>query len=129
MRNGRPTKLTPQLQADFIKALRRSLYIETAAAMVDVPRMTIYRWIKRGSRCKSGIYYEFCYAVKKAIAEKEADDVDLIGKAAKKIWQAAAWRLERRHPERWGGFKQELADMQKRMKAIEKADAARGANA
>jgi hypothetical protein len=45
---------------------------------------------------------EFSDAVERAVAEAEARDVALIARAAEKNWQAAAWRLERRAPARWG---------------------------
>jgi hypothetical protein len=36
------------------------------------------------------------------MAEAEMRDVALIAQAAKENWQAAAWRLERKYPARWG---------------------------
>jgi hypothetical protein len=49
------------------------------------------------------IYQEFREAVEKAKAEAEVRDVTLIDKAAKDgSWQAAAWKLERKFPNKWG---------------------------
>ncbi len=36
------------------------------------------------------------------MAEAEIRDVALIGKHAEYSWQAAAWRLERKFPAKWG---------------------------
>jgi len=47
-------------------------------------------------------YVKFSNAVEKALAEAEMRDVMIIGKAASEQWQAAAWRLERKFPQRWG---------------------------
>jgi len=35
-------------------------------------------------------------------------------------WQAAAWRLERRFPERWGANSREIKDLQKQMAEVQK---------
>jgi len=40
--------------------------------------------------------------VEKAQAESESRDVALIAKAASEDWRAAAWRLERKSPRRYG---------------------------
>jgi hypothetical protein len=77
-------------------------YIETASAYAGITKSTLYEWMKRGAREKRGKYKEFSNAVEKAMAEAEMWDVALIAQAAKENWQAAAWRLERKYPARWG---------------------------
>lgn len=100
---GRPTKLTPELQAKICDALRTGNYLETAAAFAGIDKTTLFDWLRRGARSTSGIYHDFSRAVEKALADSEARDVALVSKAAAEgIWQAAAWRLERKFPERWG---------------------------
>ena len=92
---GRPTKLTPELQAKIVEAIAAGNYIETAAAYAGVNKTTIYDWMRRGGRTSKGIYHEFSNAVTRALAQAEMRDVLIIGQAAKENWQAAAWRLER----------------------------------
>ena len=113
---ARPTKLTPKLQEDILKVIRSGNYIETACAYVGINKSTFYDWLKRGAREKDRleknprarirksekIYVEFSNAVEKALAHAEIRDVAIIGKAAEENWKAAAWRLERKFPERWG---------------------------
>lgn len=101
-RNGRPVKLTPELQNEICKVIRAGNYIETAAAFAGVSKQTLYNWMRKGRQAKSGKYREFLDAVKKALAESEVRDVMIIAKAAEENWQAAAWRLERKFPDRWG---------------------------
>lgn len=115
-KGGRPTKLTPELQDEIVKVIRAGNYIETAAAYVGLSKNTIYDWMKRGAREKQRIaleprkkpskkelpYLEFSDAIQKALAHSEVRDVAIIGKAAEENWQAAAWRLERKFPDRWG---------------------------
>lgn len=143
MPGGRPTKLVPALQKRIVQAIRRGAYIETAAALAGVHKGTFYTWLKLGAKDEGEkLYRDFNAAVEKALAESERDDLAVIEKAsrgyeviktkivtykdgtveettersAKFDWQAAAWRLERRFPERWAKIDR---DLEKRIKALE----------
>ncbi len=98
----RPCKLTPQVQETIVTWLQSGNYLETAAHLAGVNKQTIYTWLKRGQKEKSGEFRDFLDAVNKAQAGAEARLVMLLEKAATKNWQAAAWRLERKYPKRWG---------------------------
>jgi transposase len=98
---GRPTKLTPEVTEAFLKALRVGNYLETAAAFAGIAKQTVYDWLRRGAREESRELIEFSDAVKKAQAQAEARDVAIIASAATRQWQAAAWRLERMHSDRY----------------------------
>ena len=109
--SGRPTKLTPEVQAKICEAIRAGNYIETAAAFAGIRKSTLYDWLRRGQRASHGLYRSFSEAVEKAQADTEARDVALIAKAAAEgNWKAAAWRLERKFPERWGRREHHLVD-------------------
>lgn len=99
---GRPTKLTREIHDRIVTAIRAGNYIETAAAHAGIHKDTLYHWLKRGREASSGPYRAFSDAVQKAWADAEIRDVTLIAKAAEKEWTAAAWRLERKFPDRWG---------------------------
>lgn len=101
-KTGRPEKLTPEVQQKIVDAIRMGAYIETAAAYAGINKSTLYDWMKRGARAKSGKYKEFSNAIEKALAESEMRDLAVIAKASQENWQAAAWRLERKFPDRWG---------------------------
>jgi len=123
---GRPTKLTKELTEEIAQYLRAGNYIETTAALVGINRDSIYEWLKRGAaeqerliknprarlRKREEIYVEFSDTVKKAQAQSEAMLVGLIGKAASKNWTAAAWRLERKFPDKWGRTERNTAQAQ-----------------
>ena len=123
---GRPTKLTTELTEEIAKYLRAGNYIETTAALVGINRDSIYEWLKRGAaeqerlmknprariRKREQIFVEFSDTVKKAQAQSEAMLVGLIGKAAQKNWTAAAWRLERKYPDKWGRTERNVATAQ-----------------
>lgn len=111
---GQPTKLTPEVLEDVRRLLPTVLYIETVADYIGVSRMSIRNWIGRGKKEKrhrdkdgkpneqEAVYLEFYSVVRKALAEGEIYDAGVIKKASETQWQAAAWRLERRFPDRWG---------------------------
>lgn len=100
---GRPTKLTPDAIAQLEQLVRAGTTIDVAAAAVGVNRATIYRWLAAGEKARKGTYTrDLREAIERARAESESLLVARIGSAAAKgSWQAAAWLLERRFPERW----------------------------
>jgi transposase-like protein len=99
---GRPTKLTLDIEARIVQAISAGNYMETAAAYVGISKVTLYKWMRDGARAKSGKKKNFVNAVEKALAVAEMDAVATIKVASGKTWQAAAWHLERSHPDRWG---------------------------
>lgn len=116
MTRGRPTKLTKDIQNRIVSVIQSGNYIETACAYVGINKSTFYDWLKRGAREKDRVeknprakvrksekpFVDFSNAVEKALAHAEIRDVAIIGRAAEENWQAAAWRLERKFPDRWG---------------------------
>ena len=113
---GRPTKLTPELTVKICDMLRAGNYLETAAAYAGIDKATLHRWLKRGraemdriaSQGKGKIkrseqpFVDFCNSVEKALSEGEVRDLIIISNAAKSDWKAAAWKLERKFPDKWG---------------------------
>lgn len=112
---GRPTKLTDEIQQKILQALAAGNYQDTAAAYAGISTSTFYNWLERGKteriRVAAGekpkkteeIFVEFVDAIESARAQAEVRSVALIQKAANDgTWQAAAWYLERSHPQRWG---------------------------
>ena len=100
---GRVSKLTPETHALIVRLIGAGNYLETAAASAGVSSSTMREWLRRGAREEDGIYAELADAVSKATGEAEAKDVIQISKAAADgEWRAAAWKLERRYPERFG---------------------------
>lgn len=97
----RPTKLTPKLQEQVVGYLRAGAYVETAAAAAGISKETLYSWLRRGAADEVP-FAAFAEAVEEAQALAEMRDLALIGKAAETEWTAAAWRLERKFPSRYG---------------------------
>lgn len=96
-------KLTAERSEKIIGYLRAGAYIETAAAAAGISKQTLYNWLRRAAAEdeEDPSFAKFAAAVEEAQALAEVRDIALIGKAAETQWQAAAWRLERKSPERW----------------------------
>jgi transposase len=99
----RQTKLTAKTQEVIVSAIAAGNYMETAAQAAGIDKTTLYNWLRRGEEEPESIYSNFLHAVEKAKAEAEERDLKVITQAAHDgSWQAAAWKLERRTPHKWG---------------------------
>lgn len=98
---GQPTKLTPALQEQLVNVLRTGVFIDAACHYVGIAPSTYYGWMDRGRKGDEP-YVEFLEAVEKARASATVRAITLVQKAAEDSWQAAAWYLERSHPDQYG---------------------------
>lgn len=127
---GRPSKLTEEMILQIEEELPHCMYIETVCEMAGIDRSTLLKWLTRGRRAvkhmvdmetdscaKSDVLYvQFFRAHKKGMARGEIDDCKLIKLAAVQgAWQAAAWRLERRFPEKYGTQNREIRLLEKKL--------------
>lgn len=100
------TKLNEDTQKAICDVIRAGNYMETAAAYAGINRDTLYEWMKKGRAARTAgrnnIYSRFVEELELALAQGEVRDLAIIGKAAEQVWQAAAWRLERRMPDKYG---------------------------
>ncbi len=101
---ARPSKLTPEIQAKIVEAITAGNYLETSARYAGVGVATFYTWMSKGEgKHAKSPYKEFREAVEKARADAEVRNIALIQRTAQEgTWQAAAWFLERSHPQKWG---------------------------
>lgn len=103
MARGAKSKLTTEAQEKICNALRAGNHAKVAAEFGGVAETTFFRWMQEGEAAASGAKREFWEAIKKAEADAEVQRVARIAKAGQDgIWQADAWWLERKFPERWG---------------------------
>lgn len=107
---GRPTKFNPETAGKIILAVKAGNYVETAAAFAGVCKDSVYAWLERGRKrnelgeidTEDLPYAQFSDGLETARAQAEMDNVEIIQKAARTTWQAAAWFLERQYFKRWG---------------------------
>jgi hypothetical protein len=92
--------LTPDVAETVIGALRAGNYLETAAAFAGISVSTLRNWLRAGRRGSSPELADFYRMVQQARAAAEVEALERIRRDP--AWQAAAWRLERAYPERWG---------------------------
>lgn len=122
-RPGRPEKVpTPAIVDKICQYMAAANNFETAAAASGISRSTAFRWQARGReeiarlnrpgtrpRSTEEKYVDFVEKTEQARATADAALVVIVRAAAPKTWQAAAWLLERRDPQRWGRVTRELA--------------------
>lgn len=101
---GSTPTLTEELIERLASTIRGGAYVETAAAFCGISKDTFYRWLRMAeSDQATELLLKLSDAVKKAMAEAELRDLLVIDRAAQEgVWQAAAWRLERKYHDRWG---------------------------
>lgn len=99
---GRPSKLTPETAQRILDCIRAGNYLETSAAYAGISKSSLFNYLRRGNQQRRGKYRELLESVERALAEAEVRDVLTIERASKSDWKAAAWRLERKFPTRWG---------------------------
>lgn len=103
---GRPPVLLDDAKkARVIAAVRLGQGRNEAAASAGVARSTLFDALARGRR-GDPLFADFADAVKAAEAFFERRALSRITKASRGTWQAAAWLLERKHPDRWAVHKE-----------------------
>jgi hypothetical protein len=96
---GRPLKLTADLQAKLAQALALGATRRAACEYAGIGEATLREWLTR----RGAVYSALAAAIKEAEAKSTIGALAKIQKAATDgQWQAAAWLLERRHPEEYG---------------------------
>jgi hypothetical protein len=101
--HGSDPKLTPEIAQKIVQAVRTGSSLEGSAKYAGVPPSTFFDWLKRG-RNPRGFkpYRDLAAALDEALGAFEVNANALIAKAAVEKWDAAAWQLERKFPDRYG---------------------------
>ena len=110
-KDGRPTKLTPELMDKICNYIREGNYAITACRLAGISERAYYYWKERGEK-GDGIYVEFLEKVEQADAEAEAYLLSKMYDAAPPDWRAAETTLARRWPGRWARKDKHEVDIQ-----------------
>lgn len=110
-------KLTRKLIDRAYELIKAPNYAITVYKALGISEGTYYNWLKAGEEAEASIakgekpsgananlYLEFLRSIKKGEAEGEQKLLAVIETASKRNWTAAAWMLERMHPDRYGRF-------------------------
>jgi len=95
------TPMTPDRRKTLLRFLRGGLPLDTSARLAGVDIDDVAEWQRLSTQRKSG-FVKLNAEIAEAMAEGEAIQVARISEAGKTSWRAAAWLLERVHPDRWG---------------------------
>ncbi len=98
-RPGRPSKLTPQVVAMVLAAIRCGASNRIACEGAGVGKSTLYQWLELARERPGSEYAEFADQLTRARQEGRISRLAIIQKAAKMDWRAAAWLLERDMPD------------------------------
>ena len=99
--------LTPEIQKTVCEAIKHGATLEIAARAAGIGARTLDEWLKHGrdelqaDPDASGPCAIFVSEVMIAAAKSEQELIEIIRKEAPKTWQAAAWLLERKFPQRY----------------------------
>lgn len=88
---GRPTKRTPKRENLLLLAIAKGLPLKAACKLAGLGFTTFNDWREEDSFFAQKIEFVEAQAIERNLA--------LIQRAALKDWKAAAWLLERRHPD------------------------------
>lgn len=91
-------KFTEEVKSKVLQALALGATYELASNFAGITYQTLYVWRKRGEEEDEGEYHDFMVAVREAEGRAAIGWLAKIEEAATDgNWQAAAWKLERRH--------------------------------
>ena len=121
------TKLTPVLVDSLCTDIRDGIDQKHAALRAGIAERTFYEWMASGRKNETPEFAAFYAAVKKAQADAVAANVMLVQIAAREgTWQAAAWWLERRHPDQYGSDRKRVKELERLLAEIIKGGGGAG---
>lgn len=99
-KRGRPTRLTPNLEAEIIATVELGVPMRTAALKAGVPEGTFDSWQRQGRQGRQP-YSHFCMGLTRARATA-AVNLHIRALSGGPGSSAAMWLLERRYPDDYG---------------------------
>ena len=102
-KNGRPSKLTPEIKNKILSRIRAGNYIEVVCSNL-LSKQTFYNWKNQAEEDKAaGKVTEFTRFLDELTCAEADGEAELVEKVrGSDDWKAAAWILARRHNARWG---------------------------
>ena len=106
---GRPSKFTDDVRTAIIDSIEAGATYDQAAQCAGIAPSTLFDWKAKGEAGEAD-FSDFLEQLKTAEAKGDLELLKRIRYASTdpKLWTAAAWILERRHPETWGKQKIDL---------------------
>jgi len=119
LEKGQPLKLLkPGVREKFLSALAKGASYTIACGYAGIHYQTLRRWMKAAEAIADLFeeqieihpdreYFLFYCDVKRVESYAALKWLEKIDKASDFHWQAAAWKLERRHPEDYGRYEKD----------------------
>lgn len=119
LERGQPLKLLkPGVKEKFLSAIAKGASYTIACGYAGISYQTLRRWIKYAEPLAELFeeqietnpyreYFAFYCDIKRVESYAALKWLEKIDKAADFHWQAAAWKLERRHPDDYGRYEKE----------------------
>lgn len=101
-RVGEPS-ITAAQRKKLLDTIRLGVNKDDAAKLAGIPRRTFFEWLEKGKQPDAPAgYRKFFEDVEVALIQVEQKRLGVIDRASAEEWQAAAWLLERKFPDRYG---------------------------
>lgn len=97
-KNGRPSKLTPEITERFLTAIKLGATYELACKYAGITYQTLLNWRER----EEAAFLQFFEDVTRAEGQAVVQWLAVLEKHKDATGQWAAWKLERRYPETFG---------------------------
>lgn len=119
LEKGQPLKLLkPGVKEKFLAAIAKGASYNIACGYAGISYQTLRRWIKTAEAMTELFeeqievhpdreYFSFYCDIRRVESYAAIKWLEKIDNAANVQWQAAAWKLERRHPEDYGRVEKE----------------------
>jgi len=119
---GRPSKFTSENKEKLLIALQKGAPYELACNYAGICYNTFLNWKRKAEVENIPCFVEFFNDLKKAEGQTALIWLDKIDKAMNEgAWQAAAWKLERRH-NKYFSSQAGIIEMNERLDKLEKSD-------
>lgn len=116
---GQPTKLTPDVCKAICDSLAAGVDQRHACHAAGVSDRAFRYWVAKGKKKGTPETIALLAGVQKAKADAVRRNVALIQKAAQDgTWTAAAWWLERRHPDLYGSDRKRVKELERLLASI-----------
>lgn len=118
---GQPSKFTPEIKEKLLTAIRKGAPYELACNYARIDVKTLWNWKQRAEVDNEPEFVQFFQDLKEAEGLTSLVWLEKIDKAMNDgAWQAAAWKLERRHHKHFSA-QAALLEMNERLDRLEKA--------
>jgi hypothetical protein len=118
---GRPTDFTPDVKERLLVAIRKGAPYDMACAYAGISYSCLNKWRKKAETGQDPDFVQFFHDLNQIKAQTALVWLDKIDKAMNDgVWQAAAWKLERRYYRHFSNHAP-IVEMEERIRKMEES--------